>query len=411
MNELGNPINIALIFDQEVSSGGGYQQGLNAAILASKVNPKLAKVFFFHTKKNIKTKLKNNGINSQFIGLSPIKQLYLYIKTTSKLRVIYNLLKLVFDFNFFESYLEKKNIDLVYFISPSRFALDLDKINFIFTIWDLCHRDNVEFPEIKLNGEFENRELRINYATKRAISIVVDSDNGKSNLCKKYNMEKKRICVIPFEPMVFIQSNFKKTNKLFKFKHKQKIINNYIFYPAQFWPHKNHIYILKAIHILEKTHKVKLNIVFSGGDKGNKEKVFLYAKKLGIQDRCLFTGFISNRELISFYKNSIALVMPTFFGPTNMPPLEAFSLGVPVIYPNHAGLKEQVEDAALLIDLYDPNTLSESLIKILKDKNLKKNLITNGYKLAKRNKDFDRIGALEKILIQYIHKYNNFRNR
>ena len=28
-----------------------------------------------------------------------------------------------------------------------------DKLNFIFTIWDLCHRDNVEFPEIKFKGD------------------------------------------------------------------------------------------------------------------------------------------------------------------------------------------------------------------------------------------------------------------
>ena len=53
MNTFENPINIALIFDQEVSSGGGYQQGLNAAILALKINPKLAKISVFHTKKNL----------------------------------------------------------------------------------------------------------------------------------------------------------------------------------------------------------------------------------------------------------------------------------------------------------------------------------------------------------------------
>ena len=44
------PINIALIFDQEVSSGGGYQQGLNAALLAKKLDPKLVNICFFHTK-------------------------------------------------------------------------------------------------------------------------------------------------------------------------------------------------------------------------------------------------------------------------------------------------------------------------------------------------------------------------
>ena len=409
MNSLDNPINIALIFDQEVSTGGGYQQGLNAAILASKISPKLAKISVFHTKKNISNKLLENGIKSELIDICLIKKLYLYIKTTDKYRVIYKLLKLIIDFNFFESFLEKKEIDLVYFISPSRFALDLEKINFIFTLWDLCHRDHVEFPEIKLKGEFENRELRINYATKRAISIIVDSEEGKLNLTKKYNVDKERICVIPFEPMKSINNNLTETDKLFNLTYKYK--NKYIFYPAQFWPHKNHIFILKGIYILQKKHNIKLNIVFSGNDKGNKERIKSYAKRLKVLDRLLFTDFVSDQELIALYKNSLALVMPTFFGPTNLPPLEAFKIGVPVIYPDLNGLREQVGHAALLIDLNDPNSLSEAIIKLLKNKNLKNDLITKGYKIANKSNNYNRIEALENILITFLQKYSNFRTR
>tara|TARA_B100001093_G_C26790149_1_gene998598 strand:+ start:374 stop:1612 length:1239 start_codon:yes stop_codon:yes gene_type:complete len=404
------PINIALIFDQEVSSGGGYQQGINAALLALRINPKLANILFFHTKNSLKNNLKNNGIHSELININILKKLYLYIKTTEKFRVIYKFFKLIFDFNFFEAYLEKREIDLVYFISPSRYALDLEKINFIFTIWDLCHRDHIEFPEIKLKGEFENRELRINYAIKRAISIIVDSEYGKSNLSQKYNFEEKRICVIPFEPILETKEKIILSRKLFDLIDKYKIRNKYIFYPAQFWPHKNHIYILKAINILEKKHNIKISIVFSGGDKGNKEKINLYSKKIGIQDRLIFTGFISNKELIALYKNSIALVMPTFFGPTNLPPLEAFNLGVPVIYPDSNGLREQVGDAALLINLSDPNTLSNCLLKLLNNNDLKNDLIERGYKRAKENKNYDRIGALENILISFISKYTTFQN-
>ena len=61
------------------------------------------------------------------------------------------------------------------------------------------------FPEVKLKGEFENRELRINYAAKRALSIIVDSEYGKINLSRKYNVEESRIAVIPFEPLIDIK--------------------------------------------------------------------------------------------------------------------------------------------------------------------------------------------------------------
>ena len=404
-----NPINIAVIFDQEVESGGGFQQGLNAATLAAKIDSKLANVFFFHTKRKIKKSLLNNGINSKLIKLSIFKKIFLFIKTTEEYRVIYKLIKPLFNFNYFESFLKNQGIDLVYFISPSRFALDLVELNFIYTIWDLCHRDNVEFPESKIKGEFENRELRLNFASKKAVSIIVDSEYTKSNLSKKYNVERSRINVIPFEPLKDIKENkFANVLKI-DINRKYKIENKFIFYPAQFWPHKNHIYILKSIYILEKKYNTLINVIFSGGDKGYKKNIINYAHKLGIRNRVIFTGFIPNEELVSLYKMSLALVMPTFFGPTNIPPLEAFKLGTPVIYPDLDGLRDQVKDAALLVNLYDPETLSKVLVNLINDKNLRVNLINKGHVLSKKIGTCNRIEILNDILKQYLIKFSTFR--
>ena len=71
------PINIALIFDQEVSVGGGYQQGLNAALLAKKLDPKLVNISFFHTK-FLKKDLKNNGINSIYKSFLTKENIFIY---------------------------------------------------------------------------------------------------------------------------------------------------------------------------------------------------------------------------------------------------------------------------------------------------------------------------------------------
>ena len=133
-------------------------------------------------------------------------------------------------------------------------------------------------------------------------------------------------------------------------------------------------------------------------------------RRMCIHHRLIFTGFVPNKELIALYKNSLALVMPTFFGPTNLPPLEAFNLGVPLIYSDLDGLKDQVGDAALLMNLNDPNTLSNCILKLLRNKNLRNELIAKGYKKARKNKNHDRIGALEEILIKFIGKYINFKN-
>ena len=69
-------------------------------------------------------------------------------------------------------------------------------------------------------------------------------------------------------------------------------------------------------------------------------------KKFNLENQVRFAGFVSSEEINLLYSQAFALVMPTYFGPTNMPPLEAFKFKIPVLYSNIKGLKEQVEDAA-----------------------------------------------------------------
>ena len=70
--------------------------------------------------------------------------------------------------------------------------------------------------------------------------------------------------------------------------------------------------------------------------------------------------------------------MPTYFGPTNIPPLEAFKLGVPVLYSDLDGLREQVGDAALLMDLSDPASLAQHLYDLIHIDGLRQELVSKG---------------------------------
>jgi glycosyltransferase involved in cell wall biosynthesis len=102
------------------------------------------------------------------------------------------------------------------------------------------------------------------------------------------------------------------------------------------------------------------------------------AKKFNIESQVRFAGFVPNEEMVYLYSQSLALVMPTYFGPTNMPPLEAFKLNVPVLYSDLPGLRDQVNNAALLLDLDDPNSLVANLKKLLSSNEERNNLINKG---------------------------------
>jgi len=294
--------------------------------------------------------------------------------------------------------LQQYNIDLIYFLSPSSLALDLVCHNYIFTVWDLCHRDFCEFPEVNFYREFENREMLYTKVLKKAIAVLTDSDLGRENAIRRYNLDENRVYVAHYLPSV----NVKETDYI-DIRAKYNLNIPYIYYPAQFWAHKNHVYIIDGISILRK-EGINIAAVFSGSDKGNLDYVLKYAEEKGASSLVKYIGFVPNEEIYHLYKQSLALVMPSYFGPTNIPPLEAFAIGTPVIYSDLAGLRDQVGDAALLCDLKEPESLADQIKMLLNNKEKREELINKGYVRLKELQSRSINNVLPKIIEDYIVK-------
>ncbi len=383
-------MNIAIVFDEELQGGGGYQQQLSTILELQKLEQYNFITFVF-SKEN-QTLFESKGIKSVFIKKTFFDKSIRYIlrqdffyKFCEKLRIK----------TFFEKKLDYFDIDLVYFLFPSLLATDLVSHNYIVTVWDLCHRDTPEFPEVNFYRMFESREQLYNKCLYKAVAILVDSEYGKRNMIKRYGIDENRISVVPFSPSLNI---IQKTEV--DIKNKYNIKGNFIFYPAQFWSHKNHIYIIDAISIL-KNKGINLYAIFSGADKGNLKYVLEYAKNIGVSELIRYIGFAPNDEMYSLYKNSLAMVMPSYFGPTNIPPLEAFFVGTPVCYPDRDGLREQVGDAALLCNLNNPDSLADNLISLLNSEELRNNLIEKGIKRLNELSETSVTDTLKNIFDNY----------
>lgn len=360
-------LNIACVFEGDIESGGGFQTQLSTILKLSK-NDKYKITAFTFSNKN-KDLLIKHGLNVVCLKTSIFDKI---LKIFS-LQIWFQILRFKWKTTF-EKSLDNYSIDLVYFLSPSSLALYLVDHNYIYTVWDLCHRDMPEFPEVNYYREFELRENLYTSVSKKAVAILTDSKLGKDNLIKRYGVDSERIFNISFAPSI----NAKESNFI-NIKEKYNIESNYIYYPAQFWAHKNHVYIIDAIVKL-KNKGILLAAVFSGSDKGNLEYILGYAKKLDVEHLIHYIGFAPNEEIYYLYKQSLALVMPSYFGPTNIPPLEAFVIGTPVIYSDLDGLREQVEGAALLCDLKNSSHLVEHLELLINSSEKRIELIELGYK-------------------------------
>jgi glycosyltransferase involved in cell wall biosynthesis len=102
---------------------------------------------------------------------------------------------------------------------------------------------------------------------------------------------------------------------------------------------------------------------------------------LGLADRVKFLGFVEQNDLIDLYKGAFCLVFPTFCGPDNLPPLEAFALGCPVIASEVPGAREQLGDAAILIPPTNERALAEAIVT-LRDQDTRKRFIKSGHARA-----------------------------
>lgn len=262
------------------------------------------------------------------------------------------------EHNAFERRLVADQIDLVFFPGPSILALLCENLNFVMTVWDLCHRDFPEFPEVRGRRQFECRDELYRECLPKATGILVDSELGRTNVARRYAVDPDRIVVAPFFAPPLPNSG---PEGVASVRAKYRLARSYVFYPAQFWAHKNHTYIIRALDLARRNYGTECDAVFCGADAGNEPHVRRIAGHLGLADGVRFLGHVPREDLAGLYQASLALVMPTYFGPTNIPPLEAFELGVPVVYSNLPGLRDQVQDAAILVDLDEPASLARVL--------------------------------------------------
>jgi glycosyltransferase involved in cell wall biosynthesis len=398
---LDKPLKLAVIFDQDMALGGGFQQAVNAILVTKELSENLVEVHYFAIYKENIQKLALIGVKSTHVKFSFSFKIAKKIKRILKLANFHDRVVKILNFKDpLESILLKKDIDLVYFLSPTNWASDLDKLNYITTLWDLSHRDDPEFPEVRYGRSFIDRERDLSLVLPKATAILVDSELGKKNAIHRYGIDESRTYVMPFSVTSQVKTINEGCQSIDIFQ-KYSLDCSYVYYPAQFWAHKNHIYLLKGLKLLEDKYGLRVGAIFSGTDMGNLKYIKDKCSQFGMHDRVRFINFAPPEEIPALYIQSIALVMPSYFGPTNLPPLEAFKLRVPVLYSDKEGLRDQVGDAALLMDLANPETMAEHLKNLINNKQLRKKLIQNGEKKLKQISQYDRVAVLHGILQKF----------
>ena len=287
----------------------------------------------------------------------------------------------------------KLKLDIIWFCNPV--LVDIS-IPYIYTVWDLGHRTVPFFPEVSANKEWELREKMYTTMIPRASWIVTGNEEGKKEITECYSALSERILIAPFPVASFCRGNERKPSF--------DIPEAFFFYPAQFWPHKNHIVILEALKILKEKEKILVSVYLSGSEKGNKEYIIEMAKELGIEDQVLFTGFLSDEEMKYMYTHATAMIYSSLLGPNNMPPIEAAFLNCPVVISNIPGHVEQLGDAGMYFDGDSADDLARCM-QMMMSPNTREEFRR---KLSEKGKSFGNMNYTTPIIAE-IKKYKKYR--
>ncbi|MEW6003128.1 MAG: glycosyltransferase [Nitrospirota bacterium] len=300
-------------------------------------------------------------------------------------------------------------IDIVWFLS-----LTYEKVNipFIFPVLDLQHRLQPFFPEVSISGfDWDGREAFYSHILPRATYIITATDTGRNEIAQFYQIPFERIKKIPrpvssfaLEYAKMSKSEISKIGEILSSRYStffNKNNKDFLFYPAQFWPHKNHISILLALKILQEKYSLDFPVVFTGSDHGNKKYIQEKVSELRLTNNVFFGGLVSFEVLSWLYRKAFALIFPTFFGPDNLPPLEAFALGCPVIASDVPGAQEQLGDAAILINPKSEEEIANAIKKLHDEPDLRQVLIKRGYDKVRKLQANNYIDSIISILDEF----------
>lgn len=204
-----------------------------------------------------------------------------------------------------------------------------------------------------------------------ATHLIAVSYATKDDLVKRIGINSKKITVI--------YEGYDK--ELFKPVKNDLLPKTYYLFVGTVQPRKNLERLIRAFKLSDLSNLSHLVIV---GSKGwLSDEIYKLPKKLGIEKKVKFLGYVPDENMPALYSGAIALIYPSLFEGFGLPILEAQACGCPVITSNISSMPEVAGKGAILVDPYNIDDIVKGMNKIKKQETRNK-LIKLGFENIKR---------------------------
>ena len=257
------------------------------------------------------------------------------------------------------------------------------------------------YPE---NFSLKNRimkKLNIVFLGKHSNKIILSSKSARNDLKKiSYNAYKNSVSN-PFSFDLLKKNQIINSSKI---KKKYKLKNNFFYLPNQYFVHKNHMVVLKALKkILNNKKNKDITIVSTGFNNDHRnpnyfKEIMLYIKKNKLNNNFVYLGVVPYKDMMSLIFNSVALINPSKFEGWSSSVEQAKSMGKKILLSDISVHKEQNPKRAEFFSQNNYDELAYKIKKIWFGYNYKyeKILINRSYralenKLSKYALDYQKI--------------------
>ena len=198
-----------------------------------------------------------------------------------------------------------------------------------------------------------------------------------------------------------VSTHFKRItdeNELRKVKEKYKLPEKFFFFLGNTDPKKNTKGVLKALSLFYKQNNEGYKLVMLDYERNELEKLLTEIGDTSLLEKIHLTGYVINTDLPAIYTLSKIFLYPSLRESFGIPMLEAMACGTAVITSNTSSMPEIADDAALIIDPFKPEDITDAILKLLNDDNYRTALVEKGYKQAA---NFTWKSMAEKVLEIY----------
>ena len=215
----------------------------------------------------------------------------------------------------------------------------------------------------------------------RAGAVVTVSNYSANDIARILRIPRGKIHVIS-NAVAPISDQGK--NRASDFLAKQGISGSVLLYVGRADPYKNLVGLLRAFHLLRSKYHGAVHLIIAGERDPRYPEAEHEMRRLGLEKSVHFMGYLGEDELLYCYKTASAFIFLSLYEGFGLPPLEAMSLGVPVVSSNRTAMPEVLGKAALYVDPESPGEIAEGILKILDDQKLASKLRAAGRKRAKK---------------------------